>query len=106
MEDVVALSWGFGLPLHDVIRGSVVDYMHCICEGVVDQLIAQWLNKANSKKCFYLGLKVNEISEELTAITPTLEITRSPRSLTDVKEWKGKSVLMLKNPSQPCPCFC
>lgn len=40
MEGVVGLSWGFGLPLHDVIRGSVVDYMHCICEGVVDQLIA------------------------------------------------------------------
>ena len=37
MEGVVGLSWGFGLPLYDVIRGTVVDYMHCICEGVVDQ---------------------------------------------------------------------
>ena len=63
--------------------------MHCVCEGVVDQLIAQWLNKANSKKSFYLGSKLNGISEELTGITPTCEITRSPRSLADVKEWKG-----------------
>ena len=69
VEGVVRLSWGFGLPLYDVIRGTVVDYMHCICEGVVDQLIAQWLNKANSKRNFYLRSKVNEISVELTAIT-------------------------------------
>lgn len=69
VEGVVGLSRGFGLPLYGVIRGTVVDYMHCICEGVVDQLIAQWLNKANSKRNFYLGSKVNEISVELTAIT-------------------------------------
>ena len=69
VEGVVGLSWGFGLPLYDVIRGTVAGYMHCICEGVVDQLIAQWLNKANSKRNFYLGSKVNEISVELTAIT-------------------------------------
>lgn len=90
MEGIVGLSWGFGLPLHDVVRGTVVDYMHCVCEGVVDQLIAQSLNKANSKQSFYLGSKVSEISEELIAITPTCEITRSPRSLADVREWKGK----------------
>ena len=39
VEGVVGLSWGFGLPLHDVIRGTVIDYVHCVCEGVVDQLI-------------------------------------------------------------------
>lgn len=85
------MSWGFGLPMYDVIRGTVVDDMHCVCEGVVDQLISQWLNKSNSKQEFYLGSKVDAISMELKAITPTCEITRTPRSLTDVKEWKGKS---------------
>lgn len=84
------MSWGFGLPLHDVIRGTVVDYMHCVCEGVVDQLISQWLNKSNSKQSFYLGSKVEEISKELTAVTPTCEITRTPRSLSDIKDWKGR----------------
>lgn len=84
------MSWGFGLPMYDVIRGTVVDYMHCVCEGVVDQLISQWLNKSNSKQEFYLGSKVDAISMELKAITPTCEITRTPRSLTDVTNGKVK----------------
>lgn len=79
------MSWGFGLPLYDVVRGTVVDYIHCVCEGVVDQLISRWLDKSNSK--------VEEISKELTSVTITCEITRSPRSLADVKDWKGNSTL-------------
>ncbi|XP_067019318.1 uncharacterized protein [Acropora muricata] len=89
VEGIIGLSWGFGLPLFDVIRGTVVDYMHCVCEGVIDQLISRWLDKSNSKLSFYLGSKVEEISKELTAITPTCEITRTPRSLADVKDWKA-----------------
>ena len=41
------------------------------------------------RRDFYLGSKVEEISKELTSVTPTCEITRSPRSLADVKDWKG-----------------
>ena len=59
------------------------------CIVSVDQLISRWLDKSNSKQSFYLGSKVEEISKELTAVTPTCEITRSPRSLADIKDWKG-----------------
>ena len=96
VEGIIGLSWGFGVPLFDVIRGTVVDYKHCVCEGVVDQLILQWLDKSNSKLSFYLGSKVEEISKELTAITPTCEITCTPRSLADVKDWKGNKHFILK----------
>ena len=60
--------------MHDIIRGTVVDYMHCVCEGVIDQLISQWLHKSNSKQGFYLGSQVDAVSKELKAITPTCEI--------------------------------
>ena len=80
--------------MHDVIRGTVVDYMHCVCEGVIDQLISQWLHKSNSKQGSYLGSQVDAISKELKAITPTCEITRTPRSLADVKDWKGKKFII------------
>ena len=96
VEGIIGLSWGFGLPLLDVITGTVVDYMHCMCEGVIDQLISRWLDKSNSKLSFYLGSKVEEISKELTAITPTCEITRTPRSLADVKDWKGNKHFIVK----------
>lgn len=89
VQGVVGLSWGFGLPMYDVIRGTAVDYMHCVCEGVIDQLISRWLDKSNSKQGFYLGSKVEEISKELMAITPTCEITRTPRRLGDIKDWKA-----------------
>lgn len=70
-----------------------MDYIHCVCEGVVGQLISRWLDKSNSKQNIYLGSKVEEISKELTSVTLTCEITRSPRSLADVKDWKGNSTL-------------
>ena len=73
----------------------MVDYMHCVCEGVIDQLLAQWLDKSNSKKAFYLGSVVEKISQELTAITPTCDVTRTPRSLADVKDWKGTPVKVI-----------
>lgn len=71
--------------------------MHCVCEGVIDQLLAQWLDKSNSKKAFYLGSVVEKISQELTAITPTCDVTHTPRSLADVKDWKGTLVKVLLN---------
>lgn len=62
---------------------------HCLCEDVIDQLLAQWLDKSNTKKGFYLGLTMEKLSKELMVITPTCDITRTPRSLADVKDWKG-----------------
>lgn len=95
VQGVVGFSWGFGLQMYDVIRGTAVDYMHCVCEGVIDQLISRWLDKSNSKQDFYLGSKVEEISKELIAITPTCEITRTPRRLGDMKNWKGEIICTL-----------
>ena len=81
-----------------IIRGTAVDYMHCVCEGVIDQhlLISRWLDKSNSKQGFYLGSKVEEISKELMAITPTCEITRTPRRLGDIKDWKSETICTLR----------
>ena len=58
-------------------QSSIIYYMCCVCEGVVDQLISGLLDKSNSKQSFYLhGSQVEEISKELTAVTLTCEITR------------------------------
>ena len=36
IEGVLGLSWAFGIPTFDIIRGTAIDYMHCVCEGVVE----------------------------------------------------------------------
>ncbi|CAB4006609.1 Hypothetical predicted protein [Paramuricea clavata] len=46
-------------------------------------------DKSNTKADFYLGSKIEDISKELLSITPTCEITRTPRSLEDIKDWKA-----------------
>ena len=68
--------------------------MHCICEGVMDQLLNQWLTKSNSKADFYLGSDIETINKELVLISPTCEISRTPRRLDEVRDWKGNNTVI------------
>lgn len=86
-EGVLGLSWAFSLPLHDVIAGTAVDYMHCICEGAVNQHLMAWFED-KSNDC-YLGNSINEIDSTLLSFKPISEITRRPRSISDWKQWKA-----------------
>ena len=87
MEGVLGLSWAFSLPLHDVVSGTAVDYMHCICEGAIDQHLNAWFEDKSGNQ--YLGNSVSEVDNALLSIKPISEITRRPRSLLDWKQWKG-----------------
>ena len=65
-----------------------MDYMHCICEGAVNQHLVAWF-ESKSSGC-YLGSIVNEIDSALLSLKPVSEITRRPRSIADWKQWKGE----------------
>ena len=74
----------FAFPPFDVIKGTAIDYMHCICEGVVNQLLNHCFG--NEKK--------NDVSSMFTqigliSIKPPSELARRPRNLKDKKDWKG-----------------
>lgn len=90
MQGVLGLSWAFSLPLHDVVAGTAIDYMHCICEGAVDQHLKAWFEDKSSD-C-YLGNSVHEINNAFLSLKPVSEITRRPRSISDWKQWKGKNI--------------
>ena len=62
--------------------------MHCICEGVVEQLLNSWLAQDLKKKTFD-GDKREDSDKDLQSIKPISEITRTPRSIVDEKDWKG-----------------
>ena len=42
--------------MFDVIRGTAIDYMHCVCEGVVEQLLNSWFSQEKTS-CTSLGTK-------------------------------------------------
>ena len=63
--------------------------MHCICEGVVEQLLNSWLAQDLKKKTFD-GDKREDSDKDLQSIKPISEITRTPRSIVDEKDWKGQ----------------
>lgn len=49
------------LSLHspfDLVRGTVVDSLHCIFLGVASQLLSLWFDKKNRADVFYIGNKV------------------------------------------------
>ena len=84
------MSWGFGIPKFDVIRGTAIDYMHCVCEGVVEQLLNSWFSQEKKDELYFIGNKIEEVDLEFLSIQPVSEITRTPRSIADKKDWKGQ----------------
>lgn len=89
IEGVIGLSWAFGIPTFDIIRGTAIDYMHCVCEGVVDQLLNSWFSQDKKDTLFFIGDKIEDVDKEFLCIQPISEITRTPRSIVDKKDWKG-----------------
>jgi hypothetical protein len=77
------------LPTFDPVRGVAVDYMHCVCLGVIRQLVNLWMDSKQNGKPYYIGLMEREISNRLCAINVPSEISRAPRSFTDRRYWKA-----------------
>ena len=89
IEGVLGLCWAFGIPTFDIIRGTAIDYMHCVCEGVVEQLLNSWFSQDNKDKLYFIGKRIEEVDKEFLSIQPISEVTRTPRSIVDKKDWKG-----------------
>ena len=72
------------------MRGTTVDYMHCVLLGVCRQLLKLWLETKHSKELWYIGNKCAKLHQSLCNIKPPAEIKRTPRSIkTTRKFWKG-----------------
>ncbi|XP_037565699.2 uncharacterized protein LOC119445491 [Dermacentor silvarum] len=69
-------------------EGFVVDYMHAVCSGFVRATMFMWLKSSQCRR-FHLRKHLAEADECLLSLTPTWELSRLPRSLKDIKEWKA-----------------
>lgn len=77
------------LHAFDVTVGFSVDYMHSILFGGVKTFLVAWFDSSNHQKDWYLGNKNKEFDEKLLAMCPPKEITRTPRSIKPLKQWKA-----------------
>jgi len=79
------------LPSFDVINGVVIDYMHCVLEGVVNKLLHLWFSTVGMP--YYIKCHTDKVNARLAAIKPPNTITRTPRGVDQASKWKGNIIL-------------
>ena len=72
----------------NIIDGFVVDYMHCVLLGVTKHMCSLWFDAAATEP-WYIGHKRRVIDKILLAIKPPSNITRTPRSVFSMAQWKA-----------------
>ena len=77
------------LPTFDTVRGTVADYMHSVCQGVMQQMVDLWFDPKNHNESYYIGKKTKLVDERLQLISPPSEIHRSPRGISKRLQWKA-----------------
>lgn len=77
------------LPKFNIVSGFPVDYMHAVCEGVVDRLVSLWFDTCYSQEPWYIGRQMPSIDQRIQGITPPSEITRLPASPRKRAFWKA-----------------
>lgn len=88
-KGIKGISPLFGIKDIDIIKSLPIDDLHCCYIGVNELLLDLWLESSSHGKPFYLGLRKQEIDSRLLNFTPPRNFSRSPRSLSERKFWKG-----------------
>lgn len=89
-QGVKGASWLMILPGFDLVQGMAIDYMHGILLGVQRLLLRLWFSHILKGQVFSVHNKADDVNKRLQAITPTLDITRMPTEVKDLKHWKAK----------------
>lgn len=73
-----------------LVSSFPIDYMHCVCLGVVRKLIHSWVN-GQPLQVKLSSRSINTISERLILLKHfiPIEINRKPRSLSELQRWKA-----------------
>lgn len=72
------------------IGAFIPEYMHCICLGVMRYLILLWISPTYNKEPWYICKhKLEILNKRLSNTKPPYDITRTPRSLQNIKFWKA-----------------
>lgn len=77
------------IPKFDIIKNCPIDYMHCVCLGVVKKFTVNWLDSKNHACAYYLGRQVGLIDNLIALVKVPYEIPRVVRPLTQLALWKA-----------------
>lgn len=101
VQGVKGVSLLMLLPVFNVIESFPPEYMHSVLLGVVKLFLNAWFHNPAGR--WYIGTKKDIFNSKLTSIQPPCEVTRTPRSINDIKFWKAsefKNFLLYY--SMPC----
>ncbi|CAG5103371.1 Protein of unknown function [Cotesia congregata] len=76
------------------INAFDADWMHCVPLGVCRQFCNLWFSSSNKDQKYYFGSYLNNIDKLLLSYTPTIEISRTPRKMSDRVHWKAHEWVM------------
>ena len=73
----------------DLVRSFAIDWMHCVCLGVVRYIMQKQMSDGNQENVFYIGAKKASMSRKLLLIKPPDIVGRLPRPIEDLQHWKA-----------------
>lgn len=89
VQGIKGASWLMLLPEFDCVSGVVIDYMHGILLGVTKLMLRLWFSPSFKAEKFSVSNQALEVNLRLATIKPTLDITRMPTDVSDLKHWKA-----------------
>lgn len=77
------------LPCFDIIRGNVIDSMHCVYLGITKMMLNLWISVNYRNEKWSLRKHMQKLNSRLAQIKPPNFVSRIPRSLDDLCHWKA-----------------
>lgn len=90
---VKGLSPLIAIKDYDLIRGTVIDYMHCVLLGVVFLLLDLWFESKNHMYDYYISpTRAQVVIKNLLNIQSLKSFSHRPRSIDDRNDWKANEL--------------
>ena len=77
------------VPNYNSLKGTGIDYMHCILLNIVRLLVNLWFDSCHHSQAWSCSRLISVADDRLRSIRPPSSITRAPRTLRDRKFWKA-----------------